>query len=67
MLIGFRNPGPRVFEILRYGAGIIERREPEVKALDRKTWKIMTMCGALYPKSDVDRLRFTKRRTESSY
>ena len=33
----------RVFSILRYGASIIEWREPELKTLDRKTRKIMTM------------------------
>ena len=43
--------------ILRYSAGIVEwRSHDELKELDRKTRKMMTMHGALHPKSDVDRL-----------
>ena len=42
--------------ILRYSAGVVEWRSDEVKELDRKTRKMMTMHGALSPKSDGDRV-----------
>ena len=42
--------------IFRYGAGIIQWRERELKDFDRATRKTMTMYGAFHPKSDVDRL-----------
>ena len=42
--------------IFRYGAGIIQWKASELKDLDRKSRKTMTMYGGLHPKSDVDRL-----------
>ena len=42
--------------IFRYGAGIIQWKASELKELDRKSRKTMTMYGGLHPKSDVDRL-----------
>ena len=42
--------------VLRYGAGIIRWTKEELKILDRKTRKVLTMNGAFHPKSDVDRL-----------
>ena len=42
--------------IFRYGAGIIQWKARELKDLDRKSRKTMTMYGGLHPKSDVDRL-----------
>ena len=47
--------------IFRYGAGIIQWKASELKDLDRKSRKTMTMYGGLYPKSDVDRL-YVKRK-----
>jgi len=47
--------------IFRYGGGIIDWRENELKSIDRKTRKTMTMYGGLHPKSDVDRL-YMKRK-----
>ena len=47
--------------IFRYGAGIISWRESELKSIDRKTRKYLTMYGAMHPKSDVDRL-YMKRK-----
>ena len=47
--------------MFRYGAGIIQWKENELKDLDRKTRKTMTMYGAFHPKSDVDRL-YVKRK-----
>ena len=42
--------------VLRYEAGIIRWTKEELKTLDRMTRKVLTMNGAFYPKSDVDRL-----------
>ena len=42
--------------IMRYGAGVLEWRFDELKELDRKTRKLLTMYKGLHPKSDVDRL-----------
>ena len=47
--------------IFRYGAGIIQWKASELKDLDRKSRKTMTMYGGLHPKSDVDRL-YVKRK-----
>ena len=47
--------------IFRYGAGILYWKESELKEIDRKSRKTMTMHGALHPKSDVDRL-YIKRK-----
>ena len=47
--------------VFRYGAGILQWKEKEMKDVDRKSRKTMTMDGALNPKSDVDRL-YIKRR-----
>ena len=47
--------------VFRYGAGILQWKESEMKDVDRKSRKTMTMDGALNPKSDVDRL-YIKRR-----
>ena len=47
--------------VFRYGAGILQWKESELKNVDRKSRKTMTMYGALHPKSDVDRL-YIKRK-----
>ena len=47
--------------VIRYGAGILQRKESELKDVDRKSKKTMTMYEALHPKSDVSRL-YTKRK-----
>ena len=36
--------------------GVLKWRKDEVAAMDRKTRKLMTMYGALHPKSDIHRL-----------
>ena len=46
----------RAVSIVRYGAGIISWTRMELKELDRKTRKLMTIYGAQHPKADVDRL-----------
>ena len=45
---------------IRYSAGILSWSKEEVKAIDRKTRKIMTMYGGHHPRADVDRL-YVKR------
>ena len=47
--------------IFTYGAGIIKWKASELKDLDRKSRKTVTMYGGLHPKSDVDRL-YVKRK-----
>ena len=47
--------------VVRYEEGILLWKESELKNVDRKSRKTMTMYGALHPKSDVDRL-YTKRK-----
>ena len=39
--------------IFRYRAGMLQSKESELKDMDRKSRKTMTMDGALHPKSDV--------------
>ena len=41
--------------IARYGAGITQWKANELKDLDRKSRKTITLYGGLHPKSDVDR------------
>ena len=48
--------------VMRYGAGIVKWTKAELEKLDRQTRKIMTMNGALHPKSDVDRLYVARQR-----
>ena len=47
--------------VFRHGAGILQWKESNLKNVDRKSRKTMTMYGALHPKSDVDRL-YIKRK-----
>ena len=42
--------------LLRYSAAFVSWRKSELQAIDRKTTKLFTICGALQTKSDVDRL-----------
>ena len=41
---------------LRYSTGVVDWTVEELKELDRKTRKMMTLHGALHPKTGVDRL-----------
>ena len=41
---------------MRYTAGILDWTVNELKEMDRKTRKLMTMNDALHPRADVDRL-----------
>ena len=42
--------------VLRYGTGMLQWKESELKDVDRESRKTMTMYGALHSKGDVDRL-----------
>ena len=42
--------------VKRYGAGILKGNTDELKSLDRRTRKFMTMHGVLHSKSHVDRV-----------
>ena len=42
--------------VLRYSFGVLDWKKEELTAMDRMTRKVMTMHGALHPKSDVDRV-----------
>ena len=41
---------------VRYTAGIVNRTAEELKAMDRKTRKLMVLNGALHPRADVEKL-----------
>ena len=45
---------------VRYTAGILDWTVDELKEMDRKTRKLMTMNRALHPKADVDRLYISR-------
>ena len=49
---------------LRYSAGVVDWKVDELKELDRKTRKMMTLHGALHPKSEVDQLYLPNRKVE---
>ena len=50
----------RAVSVMRYGAGILKWNTDELKSLDRRTRKFMTMHGALHPKSDIDRVYLSR-------
>ena len=47
--------------VMRYGAEILKWDTDELKSLDRRTRKFVTMHRALHPKSDVDRVYYLSR------
>ena len=46
---------------MRYGAGTLKWNTDELKSLDRRTRKFMTMHGALYSKSDDARVYLSRK------
>ena len=46
--------------VMRYGAEILKWNTNELKSLERRTRKFMTMHGALHPKNDVDRVYLSR-------
>jgi hypothetical protein len=49
---------------LRYRFGIINWRIEEMKQIDRKTRKMLTMYKMHHPQADIDRLYVEERRRE---
>ena len=47
--------------LVRYSAGIIKWRKEDLQVMDRKTRKLMTIHGALHPRSDVDRIYIPRK------
>ena len=47
--------------VSRYGAGILQWKERELKDVDRKSRKKIAMYGVFYPKGDVKRLYIKKK------
>ena len=50
-----------VVAVSRYGAGILQWKESELKNVDRKSRKKIVMYGVFYPKGDVKRLYIKKK------
>jgi len=53
--------GALAVPVLRYNFGIINWRTEEIKKIDRKTRKLLTMYKMHHPKADIDRL-YVKRK-----
>ncbi|KAL1448297.1 hypothetical protein WDU94_009865 [Cyamophila willieti] len=53
--------GSLAIPVLEYGFGVIKWKIDEIRNLDRKTRKCLTMNKMLHPKADVDRL-YAKRK-----
>ena len=49
-----------VASVMRYGAGILKWNTDELKSLDRRTRKFMTMHRALHTKSDIGRVYLSR-------
>jgi hypothetical protein len=47
--------------VLRYSFGIVNRRIEEIKQIDRKTRKTLTMCKMHHPKADIVRLSVKRK------
>ena len=47
--------------ILRYLAALINWRNCELQAIDRKTRKLLTIYEEMHPKADVDRLHTPRK------
>ena len=45
----------KAVSIIRYGAGTIKWTKEELRKLDRKTRRLLTINRALHPKTDIDR------------
>ena len=42
--------------VLRYSFGVLDWKKEKQIAMDRMTRKVLTIHGALHPKSDVDKV-----------
>jgi hypothetical protein len=54
--------GELAVPVLRYSFGIINWRQEELRKLDRKTRKLLTIHGQHHPKADVDHLYVPRKR-----
>ena len=48
--------GALAFPVLRYSFGVINWRIEEIKQIDKKTRKMLTIYKVHHPKADIDRL-----------
>ena len=51
----------RAVSMIRYGAGIINWTKEELRCMDRKTRKLLTIHRTMHPQSDTDRLYMRRR------
>ena len=51
----------RAVSIIRYGAGIVEQKENELEAIDRKSRKLLTMNRRVHPRTYVDRFYWKRK------
>ena len=51
----------RALAVIRYSAGLIKWTKDELRTIDRKTRKAMTMHRVLHPQGDVDRLYIPRK------
>ena len=51
----------RAVSVIRYAAGIVKWTIDELRTIDTKTRKLLTIYRALHPRADVDRLYFKRR------
>ena len=47
--------------IIRHGAGVLDWRKEELKSIDIKTRKLMTMNDNLHPRGKVGRLCYARK------
>jgi len=52
----FRAINTWAVSLYRYGAGIVEWTQEELRKIDRRTRKLITMYQGMHPRSDVDRI-----------
>ena len=57
----FKAINSRAVSIMRYGAGILKWTKEELRAIDRKTRKILTANRMYHPQSDVHRLYLPRK------
>jgi hypothetical protein len=51
----------RAVSLIRYGAGIVQWTQLELKQLDSKTRKLLTIYRSMHPQDDVDRLYLPRK------
>jgi hypothetical protein len=58
--------GALAVPVLRYSFGIFNWRIEDIKKIDRKTRRILTMYKVQHPKADIDRLCKEERRRDTT-